>query len=178
MMFADELTEPRQRLYWQLFRDRVTIDEWEEACTQAMQRETFHKVPLPAALYGYIEASHREQTRQRVLEEAQQAEDLKRVATSDRLALEASPAWRANQEARRIENQRARQEWADFCGKQPYEWHVEMGLVNPPRPPLQHLPEFYEYTPQGDPDAAKRKARAQLAQLLANQQEETARGTS
>ena len=53
-VFSDEMTEIRQRTYWQLFCDKITIEEWEYACTQAMTREIFHKVPLPAQLLDYV----------------------------------------------------------------------------------------------------------------------------
>ena len=52
--FCDALTEQRQRSYWQIMRDRITIAEWQYACVEAMARETFHKVPLPAQLMEYV----------------------------------------------------------------------------------------------------------------------------
>ena len=52
--FGDELSELRQRMYWEICRDRLVIEEWEYACLQAMARETFHKVPLPAQLLDYV----------------------------------------------------------------------------------------------------------------------------
>ena len=52
--FCDELSEMRQRSYWAIMRDRVTIAEWQYACVEAMARETFHKVPLPAQLMEYV----------------------------------------------------------------------------------------------------------------------------
>ena len=52
--FCDELSEVRQRCYWQIMRERATLPEWQYACTQAMARETFHKVPLPAQLMEYV----------------------------------------------------------------------------------------------------------------------------
>ena len=53
ILFADELTKERQRIYWRTLNDTMTIDEWQYACEQAMARSDFHKVPLPAALIAY-----------------------------------------------------------------------------------------------------------------------------
>ena len=53
-MCTDEISERRQRLYWEFFRDHSTIEEWAYACNQAMWRETFHKIPMPAVLREYI----------------------------------------------------------------------------------------------------------------------------
>lgn len=52
--FCDELSEVRQRSYWEIMRERVTLAEWQYACREAMARETFHKVPLPAQLMDYV----------------------------------------------------------------------------------------------------------------------------
>ena len=62
-LFCDALTEQRQRSYWQIMRDRVTLPEWQYACTQAMARETFHRVPLPAHLMEYVR-EYRQGTRE------------------------------------------------------------------------------------------------------------------
>lgn len=51
--FCDELSENRQRVYWQLFQ-QDTIEAWEFACQVAMDREKFYKVPLPAVLREFI----------------------------------------------------------------------------------------------------------------------------
>jgi hypothetical protein len=59
--FSDELTKPRQTLYWQVFAPKLTIDEWEYACFQAIERENFHKVPLPAVLLDYVREYRRAQ---------------------------------------------------------------------------------------------------------------------
>lgn len=50
---ADSLTEIRQQAYWELMRDRVTLEEWRYACVQAMEREVQHQVPMPAILLEY-----------------------------------------------------------------------------------------------------------------------------
>ena len=49
-IFCDDLPEIRQRLYWEFFRDGVSLEEWQAACVRAMTGETFYKVPLPAVL--------------------------------------------------------------------------------------------------------------------------------
>lgn len=60
--FSDELSEVRQRTYWRHFA-ACTIDEWAYACDQAMRQETFHKVPLTAALMEYVTEYREEQRR-------------------------------------------------------------------------------------------------------------------
>lgn len=52
-MCADELSELKQRGYWSLLQDKLSIEEWEYGCMQAMERETFHKIPMPAVLLDY-----------------------------------------------------------------------------------------------------------------------------
>mgnify|MGYP001558054444 CR=1 FL=1 len=59
--FCDMLSEGRQQLYWERMYTQVTMDEWVYACGQAIDRETFHKVPLPAALLVYVEEYRQEQ---------------------------------------------------------------------------------------------------------------------
>lgn len=54
VMFDHPLSETRQSMYWALLRDRVTLDEWTYATAEAMARETFYKVPLPAHLLDYV----------------------------------------------------------------------------------------------------------------------------
>lgn len=60
-VFCDRLSEVRQRSYWRLLRDLCTLDEWRYACTQALLRETFHKVPVPAQLLDYVREYRRAQ---------------------------------------------------------------------------------------------------------------------
>ena len=60
-MFCDELTKERQKLYWKALHARLTIEEWEYACETAMDRETFHKIPLPAVLMAYAAEYQQEQ---------------------------------------------------------------------------------------------------------------------
>jgi hypothetical protein len=62
--FTDELTETRQRLYWQVMKDNCTIEEWQQACYGVMEHEAFHKVPLPAILLRYV-ATYRDEYRKR-----------------------------------------------------------------------------------------------------------------
>lgn len=66
--FCDELSELRISTYWRLLSQKCTIQEWEYACTQAMLREEFHKIPLPAALLDYIR-EYRSSRRSRQREE-------------------------------------------------------------------------------------------------------------
>ena len=52
--FGDDLSEVRQRLYWRTLGEKLTLAEWEAACLLAMERERFHKVPLPGVLMDYV----------------------------------------------------------------------------------------------------------------------------
>ena len=62
-MFSDEMTKERRELYWMALREDISIQEWEYACTQAIKRETFHNVPLPARLMEYAREYRTEQRR-------------------------------------------------------------------------------------------------------------------
>jgi hypothetical protein len=64
IMFSDELTKPRQALYWDLLRGHkaLSIEAWEFACTQALLYEKFHKVPLPATLMEYVREYNQQET--------------------------------------------------------------------------------------------------------------------
>lgn len=74
ILFADEVTKDRQELYWRTLHGRITIDEWEYACNEAMIRQDFHKVPMPKVLLEYameyrrrVEALHAETAAQKRL---------------------------------------------------------------------------------------------------------------
>ena len=54
-LFSDAMSETRLELYWESLGHEVTLEEWQMACADARDRETFHKVPLPAVLWGYVE---------------------------------------------------------------------------------------------------------------------------
>jgi hypothetical protein len=146
-LFSDELTELRQRSYWQLFSECVTTEEWEYACQEAMKRETFHKVPLPAQLMDYVR-EHRRALRDAALQ-AQLAED---VRTRKRLLALGEPLV----------------DPAEIEALITSVWPEEKETPKYPRLPThRHLTEEeLHYEPQTDPEEAKRKARAQLRQLL------------
>lgn len=65
-MFSDEITGPRQKLYWQLLSPLMTIEEWERACHYALMHETFHKVPLPATLIECLAKAKEHDRKERV----------------------------------------------------------------------------------------------------------------
>ena len=168
-IFQDDMTELRQKLYWQLFADRHTIDEWEYACQQAMIRETFHKVPLPAQLMDYIREYRQEQAREH-----------RSRAEAQRLALEASPEWKAEQakkkavqEAQERQRQEEYQQWIASLSS---DDKILYRIINPPRDGSQPWRRLTEeellYTPQTDPAEAKRKAREQLQQIMAESHQE------
>ena len=168
-IFQDEMTELRQKLYWQLFADRNTIDEWEYACEQAMVRETFHKVPLPAQLLDYIREYRQEQAREQ-----------RYIAETQRLTLEVSPEWKAEQreqERQRAEQEHQRQkEYQQWSASLSYEDKILFRIINPPRDGSQPYRRLTEeellYTPYADPAEAKRKAREQLQQIMAESHQE------
>ena len=60
-LFCDELSQTRQRLYWQLLREDLDLEEWQVACHRAMLGETFYKVPLPRVLMDYVREWRHEQ---------------------------------------------------------------------------------------------------------------------
>jgi hypothetical protein len=73
--FCDAMSEARQDLYWEVLAPDITMDEWDYACHAAMARETFHKVPLPAILFGFVHEYRKEvRRRQHALEEAARRE--------------------------------------------------------------------------------------------------------
>src|SRR5207244_11204933 len=37
---------------WQIMRQHMTLEEWQDACAHVLATETFHKVPLPAVFLG------------------------------------------------------------------------------------------------------------------------------
>lgn len=167
-MFSDEMSELKQRGYWQIMQDRLTIEEWEYACTQAITRETFHKVPLPAVLLDYA----REQ--RKIVTAAKEKQQLIE-AQAARLALEATPAWQAREAERQArekerrvaeaERQSQSQTWLET---QPRSELIRLGLINPPNPsrwlPLED--ESLDYEPREDPEHAKDRLRAQFRQLI------------
>ena len=174
VMFSDELTQPRQKLYWESFRDRVTVQEWEYACAEAIGRETFHKVPLPAHLWTYVEEYRQGQARRREQEERQQAEAARLLREAERVALEASPAWQAEQQALREESLKSQQGYEAWKATLSPEDLRLFNLLNPPRAPyiwqgVQLADAQLHYQPQGDPVEAKRKARAYLQHLMSEE---------
>jgi len=170
-LFRDEVGPEVQRLYWELFQPSSTLDEWAYACEEAMRRETFHKLPLPARLWAYIDEYRQRQARERDAE----ARRLEMVAQQEReaarLQLEASPEWQAAQAARQREEDAADRRHRAWVASLSREDKILYGLLNPPNPsrwrPLTD--GELEYRPQGDAAAAKAKARAQLKQILARE---------
>lgn len=62
--FADPMSGTRQRLYWEMLADHCTLPEWEWACRQAMEHETFHKVPLVSVMKQYVREQRTEALQQ------------------------------------------------------------------------------------------------------------------
>jgi hypothetical protein len=65
VLCCDELTQVRQRLYWQFLRDNMCLEEWQYACEQVMLREIYHKVPMPAVLIEYAREFRKRKREQR-----------------------------------------------------------------------------------------------------------------
>lgn len=167
-MFSDELLPSKQKLYWQLFADRSTLAEWEYACFEAMSHETFHKVPLPAALWEYIRGYRAEQQRLQALDAARERDAARLVAHAERLALEASPEWQAEQAKQRAEDERRLEEYQEWLAQQPRSVKIALRLINPPNP-ARWLPlseDELAYEPTEDPATAKARLRQQLRQLM------------
>ncbi len=151
LMFSDELTKPRQRLYWEVFRDTCTIDEWEYATHEAMLRETFHKVPLPAALLDYVKECRRKEREQRLQDQC--AEGVKTRETLLQIREELVPS----EEVRHL-----------IASVFPED---AMQPRTPHRHPKIRLSdEDLRYEPTVDPEIAKQKAREQLRQLAEEEQ--------
>lgn len=170
LMFADEVSKPRARLYWELFRDSVTIAEWEYACMQAITRETFHKVPLPAHLMTYVEEYRSARLRQ--IEERWQANQ-QTLETAERLALEADPEWQAAQQHRKEELRRIEEEayqvlarkWGPGWKDEPTRHQIPSHVAG----------EEWTYAPSADPAQLRAQALAKVEQLkaqLAQEREE------
>lgn len=134
LMFSDTLAKPRQKLYWDLMRDRCTIEEWEYSCHEAMRRETFHKIPLPAALMDYIYEFRTAQRQALEQEERRRQEDARLLARAERLALEASPEWQAEQAKLRAEDEERHQQYLAWLSTLTREEKIAQGLMNPPDP--------------------------------------------
>ena len=145
--FSDELSELRQRSYWRVMEGTCSLAEWRYACTQAMARETFHKVPLPAQLMDYVREYRRtlagtNRQRDEMPDGSHTAAQLlqlrESLATSAEVAALIASVWPEEQERHH-------------------------------RPRLQtqrHLTEEeLHFEPAVDAETAKRKAREQLRQL-------------
>lgn len=168
LIFSDDLSKDRQRLYWEIFRDRITLAEWEYACHQAISRETFHKVPLPAVLMDYVRECRQAHERQLRLEEAQAREAARIIEQAQRVLLEASPAWQAEQAAKREAQENAvREAIADLNRKWGIDWRLMPETV-PSRQRFRRLSEEeLRYQPHENPEEAKAKLREQLRLLQA-----------
>ena len=185
-IFCDELSELRQLAYWDLLRDRIGLEEWQQACTAAMQGETFHKVPLPAILWGYVTAYRAEQRRQQEQRDQHERDLARHIKEAERLAMEASPAWQAEQAKQHEQHEQAerqrQEEYQLWLESLSYEDKVLYRIMNPHQEGSQPYRKLTEeellYTPRGDADVAKRKARAQLQQLMEEATHGTHTGTS
>ena len=96
--FSDELSELRQRSYWRLMEDKCSLAEWRYACTQAMARETFHKVPLPAQLLDYVQEYRAAQREEGNRQRRMALEEQRLTIEATQRAIMADPTWHAEQE--------------------------------------------------------------------------------
>lgn len=155
--FSDSLTQGRQEMYWQTLQPKVTLDEWEYACLQAIERETFHKVPLVAVLMNYVREYRRAQRELQLQEQCAQGVQ----SRSRLLALRESLVDRAEVEALIAS-----------------VWPEGLAVVDPGTPkPLapkrrwRLTEEQLHYEPTTDADEAKTRAREQLRAVLDAQAE-------
>ena len=166
-MFSDEVSTQRQALYWDAFRDRITIEEWEYACREAIAKVAFNKLPLPAVLLGYIHELHAKQRRRAEEQAKQERLAASQLAQAERLALEASPEWQAAQRTQQAEAQAQREAYQAWLKTQPASIRIALNTWNPPNPsrwrPLSDDELAYEQ--RTDPVQEKEKLRQQLRQL-------------
>lgn len=165
LMFSDTLAKPRQKLYWEVFAPKVSIEEWEYACHEAISRETFHKVPLPAAMMTYVYEWRMLQRRALEQAEAKAREEARLVARAERIALEASPEWQAAQAKQRAEDEAREREYQARVATFSREEKIARGLINPPDP-RRWLPL------EEDIVGAKPKRRGKLRKLIDPEREE------
>jgi hypothetical protein len=57
----EELTEVQLLAYWTVCAPRLTLQEWQQACLEALAQETRAQVPMPAALLAYARAARQAQ---------------------------------------------------------------------------------------------------------------------
>ena len=150
LMFADEIGQDKIRLYWETFRDKVSIDEWEYACRAAITHETFHKVPLPAVLLGYV------------TERRDEAARLRREAARE------APATR--EQLLQLREQLVSPEEVQALIASVWPAGKEPPPAVPPRRHGRLTAEELAFEPLGDAEITKAQLRAQLAWL---EQEET-----
>jgi len=168
VMFADDLTTPRQRLYWEVLKDMITIDEWEYACTSALRHETFHKVPLPAVLLTYVAACREGEARRLADASRRQFEETMLIERAERLALEASPEWQAEQEKQRANAEQERADYQAWLDAQPRHVLIALGKINPPQPERWRRlsDDDLTYEPSEPPEVAKARLRSQFRQIM------------
>jgi len=147
VMFSDEMSKERLRQYWQLFEDKVSIEEWEYAAEQAMLRETFHKVPLPAQLMDYVR-----EYRQKQKEWLAQAQRAQGSPTEQRL-LQLRESLVDPAEVRAL-IEKALPDYPGFDG------------VQRPARRWRFREEELTYTPQTDPEQAKAQLRRDFQRIL------------
>jgi len=148
VFFSDQLEKERQRLYWALFRNEVSLPEWEYAAAQAMWRETFHKVPLPAVLMHFVQELRQRQEREARLVERAQEQTRQAEADAALKALRASPEWQEAQAQQEEEDRQKQEEYREWIRKQPRDVQVALGHINPPDP-RRWLPLTEDFAPEG-----------------------------
>jgi hypothetical protein len=162
VMFSDELSKPRQRLYWEALKDVVTLEEWDYATMEAIRRETFHKVPLPGQLMTYIEeyrVSRRQHDKER--EQAQR----RTLEAAERLVLEADPVWQEAERRRKEDLRQMEEEAYKVLAKNlgPNWRDTDTHHQIPVRLPDEGL----HYTPSDDPARLRALALEKIEQLKA-----------
>lgn len=133
-LFCDEVSEVRQRAYWGLLVNRMTIEEWEYAAEQAMLRESFHKIPLPSQLLKYVQEQRAAQGHQGHTNDAHERIVAHMTAYNERLALEASPEWKRERALQMEEEYAKRKAEQQEITQHTRDTLIALGLINPPNP--------------------------------------------
>jgi hypothetical protein len=166
VFFKDPMMEERQLLYWKAMRDRCSINEWVYACDQAMERETFHTVPLPAVMMPYCLEYRAERRRQWLEHVAERHRLLSQGEEPSR-----DPAFPGTEKERKaVIAQQAEQQRAILEAK----WATleAQGQQAGPKPYRKLGPEDLRYIPTEDPAKARARAMTLLAELRRDEESE------
>src|SRR5712691_5967380 len=90
----DPLDEVRQRAYWLVLAERVSIEEWEEACPAVMAQWTMHRVPMIGVFMAQIEAQRQKRLDEKRGRDQEEAHAHKKLAQLSQALLLSEPGER------------------------------------------------------------------------------------